>query len=96
LHRALYESQPNWERIPSAGGLFRDLARQVGLDLAKYDSCMQATKFAGRIEASLQEGIKVGVNSTPTFLISGRLYPGVKSSDSLAAIARRLAAQPTQ
>jgi protein-disulfide isomerase len=96
MHRLLYENQPNWEHVGSAGGLFADYAKKAGLDLAKYDGCMKSAKYAGRIEASLQEGLAVGVNSTPTFLIGGRLYPGVRSSDSLAAIAKRLAAQPTQ
>jgi protein-disulfide isomerase len=96
LHRIIYENQPAWERAASAGSLFSDYAKQAGLDPERYDACMKSTKYAGRIEASLQEGIKVGVNSTPTFLIGGRLYPGVKSSDSLAAIAKRLAAQPAK
>ncbi len=96
MHRVVYENQTAWERIGSATGVFADYAKQAGLDPAKYEACMKSTKFAGRIEASLQEGLALGVNSTPTFLIGGRLYPGVKSSDSLAAIAKRLALQPAK
>jgi protein-disulfide isomerase len=59
-----------------ASGTFRDYARELGLDLAKYDACMASARYAGRIEASKSEGIQVGVTSTPTFLINGRLYPG--------------------
>jgi protein-disulfide isomerase len=44
---------------------------------------MSSAKYAGRIQASLEEGTRLGVGSTPTFLIGGRLYPGVLSSDSL-------------
>jgi len=53
--------------------LFRDMARTVGLDLDRYDACMESARYAGRIEASKQEGDARGVNSTPTFFINGRL-----------------------
>ena len=96
MHRLLYENQPAWGAAGSAASLFGGYARQAGLDVSKYDACMSSTKYAGRIEASLQEGLKAGVNSTPTFLIQGRLYPGVMSSDSISAIAKRVAGQSAQ
>ena len=52
------------------------MATALGLDMARYDSCMETAKFAGRIQAGRNEGGQVGVGSTPTFLINGRLYPG--------------------
>ena len=93
LHTLLYERQPEWSESGNAAGRFRDYARTVGLDLAKYDDCMTSAKFAGRIQASLNEGTQVGVGSTPTFLIGGRLYPGALSSDSLRSLVRALAPQ---
>lgn len=90
----IYSRQAEWSPLRSAAGYFSDLAVQVGVNRAQYDACMQSAKYAGRIEASLQEGTKVGVGSTPTFLIDGRLYPGALSSDSLAAKVRRLVATP--
>ena len=89
----VYQRQADWSFKSSAIGMFRDMARQVGLDTGKFDECMNSKKFAGRIEASLQEGIKLGVPSTPTFLIDGRLYPGAYSSDSLASLVRALVAK---
>jgi len=93
MHQAIYDNQASWSSAGSATGLFRTYAGRVGVDLAKYDECMASAKYAGRIQASVQEGIKLGVASTPTFLIGGRLYPKVLSSDSVAALARALAAQ---
>ena len=93
LHGLLYERQPEWAEAGNAAGRFRDYARTVGLDPAKYDDCMTSAKFAGRIQASLNEGTQVGVGSTPTFLIGGRLYPGALTSDSLRSLVRALAPQ---
>ena len=37
---------------------FRDYGRAIGLDLARYDECMQSGKYAGRIQASVEEGAR--------------------------------------
>lgn len=86
----IFETHPQWNRAGNAGPIFRSAAQRLGLDLRAYDDCMASARYAGRIEASLQEGVRLGVNSTPTFLIGGRLYPGRLSSDSLASLVRSL------
>ena len=47
---------------------------------------MMSAKYAGRIQASYDEGVRVGVNGTPTFLIGDRLYGGLSNSDALKAL----------
>lgn len=92
MQAEIYNQQAQWSPLRSAGGAFRDMAQRLGLDLAAYDACMETTKYAGRIEASLQEGMQLGVGSTPSFLINGRIYPGAYSSDSLASMVRSIIA----
>jgi protein-disulfide isomerase len=94
LHHTLYERQDEWggERpVSNPAPLIRGYVQSLGLDVAAYDACMSSAKYAGRIEASRREGEALGVNSTPTFLIAGRLYPGVLSSDQLRKIVDSLA-----
>ncbi len=76
MHRRIYLGQPEWSAERDATGRFRSYARELGLDPAAYDACMRAATHAGRIEASKREGERLGVPSTPTFLIGGRLYSG--------------------
>jgi len=66
-------------------GLFRDFAKDAGLDLAKYDACVNARRYDGRIQASVEEGTALGVNGTPTFFINGRRYEGRSTSDAFKA-----------
>jgi protein-disulfide isomerase len=73
----------------------RGYARDLALNLDEYDQCMQSAMYAGRIQASYDEGSKLGVGSTPTFLIDGRLYPGVLASDSIRKLVDRLTAAAT-
>ena len=90
-HRAIYVGQPDWSFKRDAAGIFRDYAKQNGLDLGRYDACMESARYAGRIQASLEEGMKAGVQATPTFLVGGRLYSGVQTYDALKAIIDSLA-----
>lgn len=86
-HEVIYQGQPTWSRERNAAGTFRSYAQQIGLDVDAYDTCMQDARYAGRIEASRQEGVRVGVNSTPSFVMNGRLYQaGVMNYDFLKAL----------
>lgn len=76
MNRLVYAGQPQWAVERDAAGVFRGYAGELGLDLPRYDACMGSARFAGRIQASLLEGQRAGVGSTPTFLINGRLYVG--------------------
>jgi protein-disulfide isomerase len=91
VHRVIYEGQSDWAAMRDAGGELRGYAKAAGVDLGRYDDCMKSTKYAGRIQASLDEGIKLGVGSTPTFLIGGRLYPGALPYDVMRHIVDSIA-----
>jgi protein-disulfide isomerase len=83
-HHRIYEGQAEWAESRDAAPIFRQYAQANGLDLARYDACMQTAKYAGRIQASYDEAVRVGVNATPTLLVGGRLYQGRLDSDAIA------------
>src|SRR5919109_3069183 len=74
-HDRIYDGQGQWA-AGDAADHFRQYARANGLDLGRYDECMRSGKFAGRIQASYEEGVRLGVGSTPTLLVGNRLYQG--------------------
>ena len=55
----------------------------MGLDVAKWESCYDARKYQKRISANLADGLRRGVNSTPTFIIGNKMYPGMRNYDEL-------------
>ena len=79
----LYAYQTQWAFGSGQLGQFRDYARQAGVDVGQWESCMESAKHAGRIQATSEEGVRLGVQSTPSFLIAGRIYLGVQGSDQL-------------
>jgi protein-disulfide isomerase len=76
-------------------GLFRGFAQGIGLDLARYDACVQSQRYAGRLAASYEEGVQRGVQGTPTFFVNGQRYRGNGTSDGFRATVDSLLARRT-
>ena len=95
-HDRIYEGQAEWAAARDAGPMFRRYAQAGGLDLGRYDACMKTGKYAGRIQASVNEGLQVGVNSTPTLLVGDRLYRGRFDSDAITKLVDSLAPRRAQ
>lgn len=94
MHHLLYQRHSEWANDSRGGNRFRGYAESLALNMAQYDACMQSMKYAGRIQASLDEGMRIGVNATPTLVIGNRLYNAIGSDqvkalvDSLERLAR--------
>lgn len=93
-HDRIYAGQAEWTR-GGANAAFRRYALAAGLDGARYDECMQSARYAGRIQASLEEGGRLGVPGTPTFLVNGRLYTVGLNSDQIRHLVDSLIAAQT-
>lgn len=52
-------------------------AKVVGLDMSRFQPCLDSGSEAAKIRADIQDGIALGVKSTPTFLLAhtGRNHP---------------------
>ena len=92
MHDRIFEGQPEWAEERDATALFRRYATEVGLDAGKYDACMSSATYAGRIQASYEEGMRLGVSSTPTLFAGGRLYRGRFDSDAIVRLADSITA----
>jgi len=96
MNARIYSWEGDWPEKSDAAGVFAGIAKALGLDVAGYDTCMASARYAGRIQAGVLEGQAIGVQSTPTFYINGRLYPGGNAVhyDMLKAMLDSLAGPP--
>lgn len=56
--------------------VLKQKAREIGLNGAAFDQCLDSGKHAAAVEAGSELGAKMGVNSTPTLYINGRALIG--------------------
>lgn len=53
-------------------------ATKLGLDVAKFEQCMDSKKYFSNVNRDIAEGQRFGVNSTPIFFINGIIVRGNK------------------
>ncbi len=68
----LFNNQDEWATASNYQQLFDRYAKQLGLDVARFDADMAAPSTLDAINASEDTGIKIGVTGTPTFIINGQ------------------------
>lgn len=98
MNQKIYSWEGNWPEKRDAVGVFREYARGLGLDVAKWDACMESGRYAARIQASAIEAQRLGVPSTPTFYIGGRLHVGAGAVhyDWLKAVLDSMSSSPAK
>jgi protein-disulfide isomerase len=87
MHDQIFATQDQWNtqatRRPRA--VFTRLAQGIGLQMAQWDQCMDEQKYKLEIAASIREGERRFVGSTPTFVIGSRVIPGALGYDQFKA-----------
>jgi len=53
-------------------------ARELGLDVNRFQSGMDTARFKGKIDADSSEAKSLGVTGTPAFFVNGRFLSGAK------------------
>ena len=58
----------------------------LGLDTEKFNQCLDSGKTAGLVAAGKAQGEKMGVNSTPTLYVNGRVLIGAQPFEAFKQI----------
>ncbi|MBI4080219.1 MAG: thioredoxin domain-containing protein [Candidatus Levybacteria bacterium] len=82
MHDMIFENQAEWSEQGNSSEIFLKYAEKLKLDTAKFKEAMESNTFDQKIQADQNDGITLGVNSTPTFFINQEKYVGVLSFDT--------------
>lgn len=87
LAGAFFESQEQWIAAGDPVAALSRIARMAGLTQQAIDQCLADDALADQIIGVAQIGQQqYGVNSTPTFVVEGKVMPGGRSIDEFAKI----------
>ena len=81
MHDVMFANQRALE-VP----MLKQSARAIGLDGAKFDACLDSGKWEKTIRAGSDLGEQMGVNSTPTLYVNGRVVLGAMPFDNFKLI----------
>ncbi len=83
-------SNPDWPQSRRTKRLFRSYARDIGLNMNQYDSCVDENRYYDQITATRNEISEIGIQSTPTFDVGRFRVPSARMTyDSLRALVER-------
>jgi protein-disulfide isomerase len=61
-------------------------AADLGLDSARFNSCVDSRKYQARVDADIKDGNDAGVSGTPAFFINGRMLSGAQPFEAFKQI----------
>jgi protein-disulfide isomerase len=71
MHDVIFEHQDALEPEDIIG-----YASALGLDIARFESELEAGTYVKKVRDDFRSGVKSGVNGTPTFFVNGERYDG--------------------
>jgi protein-disulfide isomerase len=80
-HDALYTNAPK-----TAPEELRGYAKAAGLDVASFDQCLSAGRYAAPVQKDVDEGKRAGVSGTPAYFINGRSLVGAQPLENFVAL----------
>ena len=85
-HDGLFATQARWTPMDDPRVVLDSLARSVGLDVGAWTQCYDSQRMLPLIRADRDRAVAGGVQSTPSFLIGGRVIPGALPIDAMRPI----------
>lgn len=89
FHDKVFQKQKEIN-LENSGDKFKEVANEVGLDIPKFESCLNSEEIEQRLENEIKEAQSLGVRSTPTFIVDGLMVPGANLQGIKNAIDSRL------
>ena len=65
-------------------------AKELALDQTKFDAALDSGKFAESVQRDVEDGMKLGINGTPTIFINGRRVSAKSYEDLKVSVEKAL------
>lgn len=87
FNEAVYAAAPERSKAELSEPELLAFAKTVGVpDMAKFASDLKSPALMALVQADLQEGTSLGLNSTPTFVINNQAIPGAQPLEIFAQV----------
>ncbi|MEW2399305.1 thioredoxin domain-containing protein [Streptomyces sp. NPDC046862] len=87
MYTKLFDTQKEWgESQDWKESVFRGYAKELGLDMDRFDADLADPEAAGRVQDDQRDGLGLGVRGTPTFFVDGTMIPTPASYEVFKAL----------
>ncbi len=81
MYNLLFQKQTQWADKPGAEKTFESYAVTLGLDIAQYQKDFSSSEVKDKVESDRTDGLKNGLNSTPSFFLNGQQIANPRGYD---------------
>jgi protein-disulfide isomerase len=87
MHDRLFQGQTEWNTAATSNpaGVMKGYAKDLGLDVDRWQQCVDTRAHERDIRANRAEGERRNIGQTPTFIIGARMIPGEIGADQMKA-----------
>jgi len=84
----IFESQAQWSEVKNeeAKNIFKELARTLDLNIEQWEKDIENEEIKKSIDEDYKEGVKIGINATPTFFLNGQKLQNPRSYEEFKEI----------
>ncbi|MBI4664918.1 MAG: thioredoxin domain-containing protein [Nitrospinae bacterium] len=90
----LMATQAEWGPAPNARALFLKYAREMAMDVNRFEKDMAKPEFQKRIDADMQLAKKLNVNGTPAYFVNGVKITGARELEYFEKVMNAVGATP--
>jgi len=90
---AIFRGQRQMFTASNPLAALRRIAASVGFDAQEFNACVTDETYRSQVEAAMQAANEDEVNSTPTFIINGERFVGLRNTEQMRAILDRKLAE---
>lgn len=72
MHDLIFDNQKNWKDKRNADEVFINYAQTLNLNLDQFKTDFNSKEVRKKVEGAYQNGLQLGLNSTPTFFLNGK------------------------
>jgi protein-disulfide isomerase len=83
----LFAQQNGWSHVEDAKAALLQLSKLAGFTQESFDACLTNQQLLNDVNDARERGAKdFGVESTPTFFINGKKYPGALTVEQMSGV----------
>jgi protein-disulfide isomerase len=88
MHDRIFAGQHEWnsQATRNPKRVLRGYASELGLDVDKWTECYDSGRMLAQINANRNEGARLRVSQTPSFVIGNQLVVGARSYDEIRSL----------
>jgi len=81
MHDLIFDSQKKWTNQRNAEDTVLGYAELLGFDVERFEKNLELQEILEKVDKNYQDGVRAGINSTPTFFLNGEKISNPGSYD---------------